>query len=73
MARIQWTSVDETGSVVYVVERSSDGGAHFQTLVSIPGTANPGLGASYVYNDVTPVNGDTYYRIEIMDHEYHNL
>jgi hypothetical protein len=72
MARIQWTSVDETGTVVYVVERSNDGGGHFQLLVSIPGTANPGMGASYVYNDVTPVNGDTYYRIEIMDHEYHN-
>jgi hypothetical protein len=72
LARIQWTSVDETGSVVYVLEKSNDGGAHFLSLASIQGTANPGMGASYAYNDMTPVNGDTYYRIEIMDHEYHN-
>ncbi len=72
LARIQWTSVDETGTVVYVVERSSDGGANFLSLATIQGTANPGMGASYIYNDMIPVNGDTYYRIEIMDHEYHN-
>jgi hypothetical protein len=72
MARIQWTSLDETGSVIYVVERSNDAGAHFLPLASIAGTANPGMGSSYVYNDVTSITGDTYYRVEIIDHAYHN-
>jgi hypothetical protein len=54
------------------VERSNDAGAHFLPLASIAGTANPGMGSSYVYNDVTSITGDTYYRVEIIDHAYHN-
>jgi hypothetical protein len=72
LARIQWTSQDETGSIIYVVERSNDAGAHFLSLATISGSATPGMGNSYVYYDVTPVTGDTYYRIEIIDHSYHN-
>jgi len=72
LARIQWTSQDETGNIVYVVERSDDAGAHFRSLATITGTASPGMGNSYVYYDVVPVSGDAYYRIEIIDNEYHN-
>src|SRR5580704_17282378 len=67
LARIQWTSQDETGNIVYVVERSNDAGAHFSSLATITGTASPGMGNSYVYYDVVPVSGDVYYRIEIKD------
>jgi hypothetical protein len=72
LARIQWTSQDETGNIVYVVERSDDAGAHFRSLATITGTASPGMGNSYVYYDAVPVSGDSYYRIEIIDNEYHN-
>ena len=72
LARIQWTSQDETGNIVYVVERSNDAGAHFSSLATITGTASPGMGNSYVYNDVVPVSGDVFYRVEIIDNEYHN-
>ncbi len=72
LARIQWISQDETGNIVYVVERSDDAGAHFHALATVSGTASPGMGNSYVYNDVVPVSGDVFYRIEIMDNEYHN-
>ena len=30
------------------------------------------MGNSYVYNDVVPVSGDVFYRIEIIDNDYHN-
>ncbi len=72
LARIQWTSRDETGSILYVVERSDDAGAHFRALATLPGTASPGMGNSYTFNDGEPVSGQSYYRIQIIDHEYHN-
>jgi hypothetical protein len=72
LARIQWTSRDETGSILYVVERSDDAGAHFRALATLPGTASPGMGNSYTFNDGVPVSGQSYYRIQIIDHEYHN-
>ncbi len=44
MARIQWTSQNETGTVSYVVERSDDAGSHYRSLISVPGTASRGYG-----------------------------
>jgi hypothetical protein len=72
MARIQWTSADETGNVMYVVERSDDAGANYRVLSSIPGTASPGMGNNYSYNDGTPVVGEAYYRIQISEMQYHS-
>ena len=56
LARIQWTSQDETGSIIYIVERSDDAGAHYRPLVTIAGTASAGMGNSYIYNDRTAGN-----------------
>ena len=72
MARIQWTSQDETGTMHYVVERSDDAGAHYQALTTVTGTASPGMGSSYIFNDAEPVTGQSYYRIQLVDHQYHN-
>jgi hypothetical protein len=72
LAQIQWTSYDETGGVVFMVERSDDAGAHFHSLATVTGTASPGMGNSYVYYDVVPVAGDAYYRIQIVENGYHN-
>jgi hypothetical protein len=71
LAHILWTSQDETSGILYMLERSDDAGGHFRTLSTIPGTASPGMGNSYIYNDPTPVSGQVYYRIEIVDHTYH--
>ena len=57
---------------MYVVERSDDAGLHYRSLFTTPGTASPGMGNSYIYNDELPVTGQSYYRIQIIDHEYHN-
>ena len=70
MARIEWTSHDETGNNIYVVERSDDAGAHYNPVYTQSGTASPGMGASYTYNDAVPVKGQVFYRIQISDHEY---
>ena len=60
LARIQWTSRDETGNIVYAVERSDDAGAHFRTLATIAGSASSGMGNSYTYNDEVPVTGEVF-------------
>jgi hypothetical protein len=54
------------------VERSDDGGLHYQPLATIMGKASAGMGDSYNYNDPNPVNSQSYYRIELIDHAYHN-
>jgi hypothetical protein len=72
LARIQWVSRDETGTTKYVVERSDDAGANYRALTTMEGAASPGMGNSYMYNDPEPVTGESYYRIQIIDHEYHN-
>ena len=72
LARIQWTSREETGRIQYVVERSDDAGAHYRSVYTVSGTASPGMGASYTFNDAMPVTGEVYYRIQLIDHEYHN-
>jgi len=38
----------------------------------VSGKASPGMGASYTFVDAIPVTGEVYYRIQLMDHEYHN-
>ena len=72
LARLEWTSRSETGTVSYIVERSDDAGLHFRAIATLMGTASPGMGNSYIYNDPAPVTGQVYYRIQIADHEYHN-
>ena len=72
LAKIMWTSYDETDDIQYVVERSDDGGLHYQQLATINGEASAGMGDSYVYNDPNPVSNQSFYRIELIDHAYHN-
>jgi hypothetical protein len=69
-SQLQWTSLDETGSVNYTVERSTDG-VHFSALATIPGIGQNGAGATYNYNDPQPVSGNAYYRVNIADQQYH--
>jgi hypothetical protein len=72
LARIQWTSREETSSIQYVVERSDDAGAHYRSVYTVSGNASTGMGASYTFNDPAPVTGEVFYRIQMIDHEYHN-
>ena len=71
-ARLIWTSRLETGDIMFTIERSDDAGIHFHALSTVPGTASAGMGNSYIYQDIVPVDGQVYYRIKITDHEFHN-
>ncbi len=70
-AFLQWNSSLETGSTVYVLERSDDAGVHFRKVATINGSAAASMGNSYTFHDEAAVNGQTFYRIQIVDHEFH--
>ena len=72
-ASLQWVSTNETEQVRYVVERSDNDQSHFRPIATIYGDAVVGSGDTYFYNDPNPVNGQAYYRINIIDrNNYHN-
>ena len=70
LAQLQWISRQETGSILYSLERSDDEGIHFRTVATLSGTAPNGNGASYQFQDPQPVVGQVYYRIRIHDQQY---
>ncbi|MEO6962413.1 MAG: T9SS type A sorting domain-containing protein [Puia sp.] len=69
-ARLQWTSFQETGNIVYCVERSDDQGIHFRTVGTIPGKAAAGNGSNYLFDDQQSLVGQVFYRIRINDQQY---
>lgn len=69
LADLQWTSSLETPNTRYIVERSDDQ-LNYSAIGFINGNAGDGSGASYEFTDPRPVNGPTYYRINITDNSY---
>jgi hypothetical protein len=64
-AIIQFKVADQVGIKVYVVERSKDG-IHFESI----GSVNPNIESStlsYQFDDVSPLDGNSYYRIQEID------
>jgi hypothetical protein len=72
MAKIQWISFNESASITYVLERSDEAGSGFHEVARMEGTAGAGMGASYSFTDPVQVSGQVFYRIQLIDHEYHN-
>jgi hypothetical protein len=68
-AALQWISSNEVDGVNYIVERSNDQ-ANFSAIETVKGIA-PENGAGYHFNDPNPMNGPTYYRINIASNNYH--
>ncbi|MBS1604905.1 MAG: T9SS type A sorting domain-containing protein [Bacteroidetes bacterium] len=64
LANLQWTSSDEVNGLTYTVQRSDDG-KDFRSLVTVPGIAGDGRGATYSFIDPNPVTTQTYYRVVI--------
>lgn len=64
LGNLQWTTASEVPGLQFEVERSNDG-IHYAAIGSLPGSAIPGDGASYQFTDPTPVNGQSYYRIQL--------
>jgi hypothetical protein len=62
LGNLQWTSASEVNGLTYTVQRSDDG-KYFQSLVTLPGIAGDGRGATYSFIDPNPVTTATYYRV----------
>ncbi len=61
---VKWTTVDESNTDLFVVEKSSDG-AHFFTIGSVRAK---GFGnGSYTLQDMAPVKGENFYRVKAVD------
>jgi hypothetical protein len=71
-AQLQWISSQETGNILYSIERSDDEGAHYITAGTVSGTATAGNGASYSFQDPQSLTGAALYRIRINDQRYQN-
>jgi hypothetical protein len=70
LGNLQWVSANETEGTSYLVERSTNG-VNFTTIGTLAGVAGTGQGASYQFTDPVPLSGQTYYRINISDGNYH--
>lgn len=62
LGNLQWTSSNEVSGLQYTIERSDDG-TNFRSLVTVPGLAGDGRGATYQFSDPSPVSTQSYYRI----------
>jgi hypothetical protein len=70
LGNLQWVSTDEINGLLYTIERSDDG-VNFKPLVTIPGIAGDGRGASYQFSDPNPVAIQSYYRIILTGNSTH--
>lgn len=64
--QLVWTTENETATVQYDLERSTDG-VHFASIGVVPGTAGSGNGGTYTFNDPYTGSGAVYYRIKMKD------
>jgi hypothetical protein len=66
IAKIAWTSVNETNNDFYTVEKSTDG-IDFQEFARIKGAGTINELRNYEVDDYTPFEGITYYRLKQTD------
>jgi hypothetical protein len=72
-AQLQWTSTNETANTRFVVQRSDGDQQHFRDITTIQGQGIKGSGNVYSFSDPEPVNGQSYYRINIADNDLHTI
>jgi hypothetical protein len=70
-AQLQWISTNETANTRFVVQRSDGDQQHFRDVTTIQGQGIKGTGNVYSFSDPEPVNGQSYYRINIADNDLH--
>lgn len=64
--QIEWTNLTESDISGYVVERSANG-IDFTAIGQVAPRSNQADKASYVYNDLAPLNGTNFYRVKAME------
>lgn len=60
--RIEWTTAQEINNAYFTLEKSVDG-IRFKQLAIIPGAGNSNRQLQYSFEDLSPYNGITYYRL----------
>jgi uncharacterized repeat protein (TIGR03803 family) len=63
---LQWQTAQEQNSSYFGVERSSDGKT-FTSLAKVPAAGNSNINLSYSYSDNDPLNGNNFYRLNLVD------
>jgi Secretion system C-terminal sorting domain len=64
---LAWTTEMESNSDHFGIERSSDAGAHWNTIGTVPAHGNSSLPLSYTYVDNNPAPGTNEYRLQLVD------
>jgi hypothetical protein len=64
---LSWTTQVEINSDHFSVERSTDGGAHWQVLGTVPAQGNSSVAVNYSYTDANPAAGVAQYRLQMVD------
>ena len=72
LTTLEWISTHETGNIRYIIERSDADQSHFHQVGIVYGKGLEGESATYYFNDPVPVNGQTYYRINIAENDLHS-
>lgn len=64
--QLQWTTQTEINSSRFVIERSADGN-HYAAVTTINASGNSQLPLTYTWTDIGPLNGNSYYRLKMID------
>ncbi len=67
-ALLKWTTITETNTDKFIVERSTDGRTYSE-VGSIKAAGNSNTTQSYQYTDIRPVKGNNMYRIRQVDRD----
>jgi hypothetical protein len=66
---LTWTTAQEFNSDHFAIQRSTDGGSHWNTLGKVAASGFSSLPVSYSYNDGTPATGVNDYRLQSVDRD----
>lgn len=64
---LSWQSLTETNVDKYRIERSSDGGASYLAIASLPAKGNSNVAISYGYADALSLDGNYLYRLVVVN------
>jgi len=68
---LAWTTNLEINSDHFAVQRSSDGGAHWETIGNVTAKGNSSQQANYSFTDLNGVAGVSQYRLQSIDRDAH--
>jgi hypothetical protein len=66
---LSWTTDQESNSDHFAIERSTDGGAHWDVLGTIAAKGNSSVAVHYSYTDAGPASGINEYRLQSVDRD----